>query len=88
MSNRPNLAQLLIESAKKAEQERDLNNQVARIAAIETPKIIAAEKAETSKPMSCPHYGGQVAPSPPLALSARAEKTQRLKGYVGQRNEP
>jgi hypothetical protein len=29
MSNRPNLAQLLIESAKKAEQERDLNNQVS-----------------------------------------------------------
>jgi hypothetical protein len=57
MSNRPNLAQLLIESARKAEQERDLNNQVARIAAIVTPKIIAAEKAETSKPMSCPHCG-------------------------------
>jgi hypothetical protein len=55
--SRPNLAQLTIESAKKAEEERTLNNQVARIAAIVTPKIIAAKKAETSKPMSCPHCG-------------------------------
>ena len=72
--SRPNLAQLLIESAKKAEQERDLNNQVSRIAAIVTPKIIAAQKAETSKPMSCPDVaslsqiaGGRTT-SPALAM--------------------
>jgi hypothetical protein len=58
--NRPNLAELLRESARNVEEERDFNNHVARVAAIVKPQIdqiIAAEKAETSKPMSCPHCG-------------------------------
>jgi hypothetical protein len=58
--SRPNLAQLLIEATRKVEEERDFNNHVARVAAIVKPQIdqiIAAEKAETSKPMSCPHCG-------------------------------
>jgi hypothetical protein len=59
--NNPNRAQLLAESlresARKTAEDRDFNGQVARIAAIVTPQIIAAEKAETSKPMSCPSCG-------------------------------
>jgi hypothetical protein len=55
MNNRPNLAQLLIESAKKAEEEREFNKRVAAIAKPEIEKILAEYKAETSQRLSCPH---------------------------------
>lgn len=55
MSNRPNLAQLLIESARNVEQERADRKQVERIS--EAVKAQLAKRAETSKPMSCPHCG-------------------------------
>lgn len=51
--SRPNLAQLLTEATRKAEEERDFNNQIARVTAIVKQKI----EAETSKPMSCPNCG-------------------------------
>lgn len=48
---RPNLAELLRDAARKAEEERDFNAQVARVAAIAKPeidKLLARHKAETS----------------------------------------
>jgi hypothetical protein len=55
MSNRPSLAQLLAEATHKANQERVDKQQVERITALVKAQL--AKRAETSKPMSCPHCG-------------------------------
>ena len=52
---RPNLAQLLVESSRKAQEVLAHNRQVERITA--AVKAQLAKRAETSKPMSCPHCG-------------------------------
>jgi hypothetical protein len=59
MSKR-SLAELLIESSRKAQEERDFNAHVARVAAIAKPdieKILAQHKAETSQSLACPSCG-------------------------------
>ena len=54
------LAESLIEANRKAQEEREFNNHVARVAAIAKPeidKILAQHKAETSQELACPHCG-------------------------------
>ena len=56
--NRPNLGELLRQSARKAEEERDFQAHVARVAAIAKPdieKILAQYKAESAREITCPH---------------------------------
>jgi hypothetical protein len=56
--NREERANLLAESLRaaaiKAQEEQDQAAQIARVTALVTAKL-AEKKAETSKPMSCPH---------------------------------
>jgi hypothetical protein len=50
------LASALREAAIKAQEEQDQAAQIARVTALVTAKL-AEKKAETAKPMSCPHCG-------------------------------
>jgi hypothetical protein len=50
------LADSLRSAAIKAQEEQDQAAQIARVTALVTAKL-AEKKAETSKPMSCPHCG-------------------------------
>jgi hypothetical protein len=54
---RPNLAQLLIESSRKAQEVLAHNRQVERITAAVQPSIAAdaAKKAESNREVVCPH---------------------------------
>jgi hypothetical protein len=58
--NRDDRVKLLAESlraeASKAKEEQDQAAQVARVTELVTAQL-AGKKAETSKPMSCPHCG-------------------------------
>ena len=60
MNRQQLLSQLLDEATRKAEEERDFQNHVARVAKIAQPeidKILAQHKAETSKSYECPNCG-------------------------------
>src|SRR5260370_40379847 len=57
MSNKPNLAQLLTEATRKAEQERADKQQIERISAAVRAKLSHSHKAETSQSLACPHCG-------------------------------
>jgi hypothetical protein len=57
--NRPNLAGLLAESARKMKEQDSFDAQVRRITAAVQAKLAedAAKKAETSKSLACPSCG-------------------------------
>ena len=74
------LAQSLREAAKQAEQERVDKATVTRITAAVTAKL--GLKAETSKPMSCPHCGE------PLPESWRTDPTTSGTSEDDEDNEP
>jgi hypothetical protein len=74
------LAKSLREAAKQAEQERVDKAAVARITAAVTAKL--GLKAETSKPMSCPHCGE------PLPESWRTDPTTSGTSEDDEDNEP
>jgi uncharacterized metal-binding protein YceD (DUF177 family) len=66
------LSESLREANRKAQEERDYQAYVARVAKIARPeidKLLAQYQAETSKPMSCPRCGE------PLPESWRTDKT-------------
>jgi hypothetical protein len=57
--NRPNLAELLAESARKMKEQDSFDAQVKRITEAVKAKLAgdAAKKAETSQSLACPHCG-------------------------------
>jgi hypothetical protein len=55
--NRPNLAELLAESARKAQEKDSFDAQVKRISDAVRAELSHNHKAETSKSLACPSCG-------------------------------